>query len=200
MKIKSTLLSVCLTLLFSSSFAQKTETTYTIHFKGNNIGTVKATEIKSGTKSTKDLRTTSDAKVMCVQVHLEMDVNKTQENGVMTQGTAYKHANRGSEDVHSKTVQTAPKTYQIQRNGVTSTVTNKEIKLCVIDLYFMEPVGVTSVFSNMFGQDIPVAHIGVGKYKITTPNDKTTTFTYQNGVLMTIESETPLGSVTTKRM
>jgi hypothetical protein len=199
MKIKAKLLSICATLMFFSTFAQNTEYSLGIFFKGDKIGTVKATEIVAGTKSTKDLRTTSDAKVMCVQIHVEMDVNTIQDNGVLVQGTAFKHANRGSEDVHSKTQQTAPKTYSVQRNNENSTLTNKVIKTCVIDLYFKEPVGITTVYSNMFAQDVPLAHIGVGKYKLTTPNNKSTTFTYQNGKLMTVESETALGTVTTKR-
>lgn len=192
------LLILCTTISVQSR-AQKTTGVYDIFFKNDKIGTVTAMEIRSGTTSTKDLRTVSDAKVFAIEIQLEMDVNTIMENGIMTRGTAYKHANRGNENVHAITTKTGPKAYSIQRNGVTSALTDKQITNCVIDLYFSEPKGLTSVFSNMYAQDIPIKMTGAGKYEVTTPNKKTTVYTYQNGKLVTIESETPLGMVTTRK-
>lgn len=199
MNPKKSLTFLAAILMSMAAFAQKSETVFAIYLKKDKIGTVTAQEIKSGTNSIKDLRTLSSAKFFCVEVNLEMDLHTISENGVMQQGTAYKHANRGTEDVHALTKKTGSSSYTVQRNGQTTTLNNKVIRLCVVDLYFMEPKGVTSVFSNMYAQDVPIKPIGPGKYQLTTPNDKTTTYTYQNGKLMTIEAETIAGAVTTKR-
>ncbi len=200
MKNKSTLFLLAAFLITAGLFAQKTETVFNIFLKEKNIGTVRAMEIKSGTKSTKDLHTLSDTKFLCIQVHLEMDMNTISDNGVLVQGTAYKHANRGTEDVHAVTKKTGPSSYTVQRNGETSVLNNKVIRMCVADLYFTEPKGITTVFSNMYAQDVPIKAVGPGKYELTTPNDKTTTYTYQNGKLMTIVADTPAGEAVTKRM
>ncbi len=195
---------ICLTLsgiLFLGllSNAQQTSIRFDVFMKGKDIGDVIAVEQKTTTKSIKDIKTNCDNKVLMVSVHVESELTTTHENGSLVKGTAYRHANRGSSDVHAQTTRTAPKQYSVERNGTKKSIANQEIQFCVADLYFREPKGLSSIFSNMWGANVTVASLGSGKYKVTNPDGKSSIYSYQNGSLVQMEVDTPIGTVTTKR-
>ena len=66
--LATTFLSI---LIGSSLFAQKTEITFEVSFKGKKIGVVKAIEEKTGAKSIKDLKTETDTKILMMSLHVE---------------------------------------------------------------------------------------------------------------------------------
>jgi hypothetical protein len=127
-------------------------------------------------------------------------VKVVKENGVLLEGTAYRHANRGSEDVHAHVKKIASKTYQRERNGQTSKIEKEDITMCMVDLYFKEPKGVTSVFSNMYAEKLQLKPMGGGKYQLITPDKKNSYYYYQNGKLVTVEADTPVGKVLSQRI
>ncbi len=188
------------TFLVRSLFAQKTEIAFEVSFKGKKIGVVKAIEEKTGTKSIKNLKTETDTKILVVSVHVESEVKVVKENGILVEGTAYRHANRGAEDVHAHVKKIASKTYQRERNGQTSKIEKEDITMCMIDLYFKEPKGVASVFSNMYAGKLELKAMGGGKYQLITPDKKNSYYSYQNGKLVTVEADTPVGKVLSKRI
>jgi hypothetical protein len=195
--LATTFLSI---LIGSSLFAQKTEIAFEVSFKGKKIGVVKAIEEKTGAKSIKDLKTETDTKILMMSLHVESEVKVVKENGVLLEGTAYRHANRGSEDVHAHVKKIASKTYQRERNGQTSKIEKEDITMCMVDLYFKEPKGVTSVFSNMYAEKLELKPMGGGKYQLITPDKKNSYYSYQNGKLVTVEADTPVGKVLSTRI
>lgn len=197
MRICLTLSSIVFFCLLSN--AQQTSISFDVFMKGKDIGDVIATEQKTNTRTVKDIRTNCDNKVLMISVHVESELTTTHENGTMLKGTAYRHANRGASDVHAQTTRTGANQYTIERNGSKSNITNQDIHFCVADLYFREPKGLSSIFSNMWGTNVTVASLGGGKYTVTNPDGKSSTYTYQNGSLVQMEVETPIGKVTTKR-
>lgn len=198
MKIKLILLAVLFSI--GAAFAQKKEIVFNVFFKDKNIGTIHAAKEVAGNRVSSDLKTNTDAKVFMMSIHVESEVSAVKEKAGLIQGTAYRHANRGSEDVHAKVVKLAEKTYQTQKNGKTGKIENKLIDFCVVDLYHQEPKGMNSVFSNMYADFLTVKALGAGKYQVTTPDNKDTFYQYQNGLLMQVESNTPLGKVICKRI
>lgn len=198
MKIKLLLLAVLVSTI--TVFAQKKEIVFNVQFKDKNIGTIHAVKEIAGTKVSTDLKTNTDAKVFMMSIHVESEVTAVKENGVLIQGTAFRHANRGSDDVHAKVVKVAEKSYQTQKNGKTGKIENKTIDVCVVDLYHQEPKGLNAIFSNMYADFLTVKALGAGKYQVTTPDNKDTFYSYQNGQLVMVESNTPLGKVVCKRI
>lgn len=187
-------------LLFSFvGTAQQTSISFDVFMKGKDIGDVIAVEQKTNTKSVKDIKTNCDNKILLVSVHVESELTTTHENGSMIKGTAYRHANRGSSDVHAQTTRTGVRQYSVERNGTKTNISNQEIQFCVADLYFREPKGLSTVFSNMWGANLVVATLGNGKYTVTNPDGKSSTYIYQNGHLVQMEVDTPIGIITTKR-
>ncbi len=182
------------------SVAQKTEVEFNVFFKDKNIGTMRAVEEKSGTKSVKDLRTKTDAKIMFIAIHVESEVKATHESGILISGTSYRHANRGANDVQARVTKTGYKLYQKERNGMKGKIEGKEISTCVIDLFFREPKGIKTIFSNMYADFLTLKEISSGKYQLITPDSKDSYYTYKKGKLVTVESDTPVGKVISKRI
>jgi hypothetical protein len=196
--MKNKLLLLFTFLSFQISLAQKVENVFKVSFKNKDIGTIHAVEERSGTKSTKDLRTQTDAKVLMMSIHVESEVKSTHDNGILIEGTSYRHANRGAEDVHAHVVRMPDKFYQREKNGKKSMIEKQEITICVIDLFFREPKGVKTIFSNMYADFLSLKEISPGKYQLVTPDKKDSYYTYQSGKLTSVESNTPLGKVISK--
>lgn len=194
------LFSAILFSIVTSSLAQKTEITFDVILKEKKIGNVRATETKTGSNITRDIKSESDAKVLAFSVHLETETKVVNGSETLVEGIAYRHASRGPEDVHAKTKRVGTKKYERERNGNKTTLDNEEISFCVADLFFKEPIGLQKIYSNMYAEMLQIKSLGKGKYQVITPDKKTTFYTYLNGKLMTIESDTPVGTVISKRV
>lgn len=188
-----------MTAIAVSALAQKNDVTFDIVFKGNKIGFLKATEEKKGSQVIKDIKTQSDTKVLAFAVHVESELHTIHEEGALIKGTAYRHASRGAEDVHSNTERKSPGQYVRERNGKKTTAADA-ITMCVADLYFREPKGLTKIYSNMYAEFVALKSLGKGKYQLTTPDKKNSFFSYENEKLVMMEVETPVGKVVTKRV
>jgi hypothetical protein len=195
----SFMLLLCFGLL-QVALAQKSEIVYQVIFKGAKIGTLHAVEEKADKKSIFDLSTKTDAKVLMMSVHVESEVKATFVDGLLISGTAYRHASRGSEDVQAHVIRSTSNGYQKERNGKKGIIENTKIIFCVVNLFFREPKGMNKIFSNMYADFLSVKQISPGKYQVTTPDNKNSYYTYQNGKLIKVESETPLGKVESNRI
>ena len=190
-----------LAILFSMPagvYAQKDEILFKVNFKGDDIGTLVAFEERSGERRTRDLRSITDAKVMVIAIHVESEISSTHENGTFIKSTAYRHSNRGSQDVHSQVTRMESSKYKCERNGTTH-IESREITFSIVDLYFKEPSGLTEVFSTMYADFLPIQSRAPGEYIVTTPDNMKAWYSYKDGKLIKIESETPLGTVVSTR-
>lgn len=179
--------------------AQTTETIFDIHYKNKVIGIVTALKIQTGNKTVEDLHTKTDSKVLMLEVHVESEINITYNKNTLSKGVAYRRSNRGSEDIQSTIMKTDDTSYSIERGKKKQSLKTASIDFCIIDLYFTEPVGKTTAFSNMYGQFISIIKEGAGKYKTVLPDGKKATYIYEAGKLQTIEVDMPLGKVISKR-
>lgn len=193
------ILTTALLIVTHVALSQRTEITFNVIFKDKNIGKIIATELRNDTKTTYDVKSETNAHVLMFSVHVESEMKIEKGKEVMLEGTAYRHANRGAEDVHATTKRLSAKKYERQRNGKTTTYTEGEINFCVAELFFKEPTGVTKIYSNMYAEMLSLKSLGDGRYQMTTPDKKNSIYTYQNGKLISVESDTPAGKVISKR-
>ncbi|MDF2455629.1 MAG: hypothetical protein K0R51_1622 [Cytophagaceae bacterium] len=198
MRLLSILLLSFLYLGTGISNAQNTVITFDVIFDGKSIGTMTASKEVAGTKVVKDLRSNTDAKILMLSVHVESEVHVKTEGEILTSTTAYRHANRGAEDIQTTTVRGTGNTYDIVKNGEKIQLTHVGIKFCVSDLYFTEPLGITNIYSSTYGAFLPVKYISKGVYKLVLPDGKSTTFTYVNGKLTGAVATMSLGDITFK--
>jgi len=198
MKIKLLIL-ICFGL-FNSIKSQKNEIIFDVHYKSKKIGKVHAIEDQSGTQTIKGLNTITTTEILKFSLYVESEISILYKDGIMVKGVAYRHSNRGNENVHSTVTKIDDKTYHVERNGKKDKIENVKINFCEIDLYFNEPKGIETVFSTMYAKLLPLKLVSPGKYLMETPDHKDSYYTYVNGKLIMVEAITALGKVISKRI
>jgi hypothetical protein len=186
--------------LFNSVWSQKNEIIFDVHFRSKKIGSVNAIEVKSETQTIKGLKTVTNTEIFTVSLYVESEISVVYKDGAVVKGIAYRHSNRGNENVHSMVTKIDDKTYQIERNGKKEKIENLKINFCEVDLYFHEPKGIEKIFSNMYAKLLPLKAVSPGKYLLLTPDNKNSYYTYLNGKLIMVEADTALGVVISRRI
>lgn len=187
-------------LVYTFTLAQKKEILFDVMFKDEKVGVLHAQETNSESKSFKVLTTETNTTFLFIPIYMESEVTTTQENGILIEGTAYRNSSRRSTDVIATITKTGFRLYQRERNGIKDKIKNQHITYCVVDLYFKEPTEITRVFSNMYAQTLTLKRMGNGIYKLITPGNSNSLYTYRNGELISIEVDTPVGKVFSRRI
>jgi len=180
--------------------AQNQEVFFDVIYKDDKIGVLHAKETKTESKSVKLLTIETKTSFLFIPIHMESEVTTSHENGILIKGTAYRDATRRSNDVIATVTKIGSKRYQRERNGVKDIIKNQRITFCVVDLYFKEPLGVTHVFSNMHAQRLKLKRMEKGHYQLIAPDNKNSLYSYKDGKLISIEVDTPVGRVISKRI
>ena len=117
----------------------------------------------------------------------------------MINSFAYRHVNRGSENIETTVKRKSNTEYISTRNGETKHLQIEGIKYSVIDLYFKEPKEITSVFSNTHAELLELTAKAEGVYELKLPDGKKNKFTYSNGKLVRVEAAISVGQIVFKR-
>lgn len=186
--------------LFNSLWSQKTEIIFDVHYKSRKIGTIHAVEHRSENQTVKGIKTITNTEILRVTIHVESEISVIYKDSALVKGVAYRHSNKGNENVHSTVIKTNNNTYHIERNGKKEKLEDLKINFCDVDLYFIEPKGIENIFSTMYAKMLPLKLVSPGKYRLVTPDNKDSYYTYTNGKLILVEANTALGKVLSKRL
>lgn len=192
-------LFVILCLVPAISLAQRQVVTFQVNFKDKKIGTMVATQMLAGVKSTQQLSTVTNARVMLITVHMESEIKSIHQNGILERSVSFRRSNRGPKNLEVSVIKSGVKKYKTVTNGKTGSLSTN-IGFCIIDLYFREPRGISRIFSNIHSQFLTVKVVGKGRYMVINPDKNHSYYTYINGVLKIIETDTPVGKVISNRI
>jgi hypothetical protein len=185
----------CAGMIYTAS----NETTYDILHGDKIIGKVIVSEENNGEHYIRHLKSESSARfIFSIKVKTSYKITRN-KNGDIIDGEGFREANMGNQDVQAHTRLLTPNKYSVQRNGEAWIRENQPIEFCVADMYFEEPVGRSTIYSNMYGQDLKLVHEGDHRYHLITPDNKGSYFVYKNGVLTEVTVSTPIGNVMTRR-
>jgi len=187
-------------LVVTITHAQKQEIFFDVIYKDEKVGVLHAKETNTKSKSFKLLTIETNTTFLFIPIHMESEVTTIHENGILMKGTAFRNASRKSSDVIATVTKIGFNLYQRERNGVKDKIRNQRIAYCVVDLYFKEPLGVTRVFSNMYAQMLELKSMDNGQYQLITPDNNNSLYSYRNGKLISIEVDTLVGKVISKRI
>ena len=174
--------------------AQSVVTYFDIVLNDKTIGVLKASKHTNGKQTTKNISSNSKTNVFSVSVHVESEIYVISENEILKTSFAYRQANRGSENLETKVKYIASSKYEIVKNGQKISL-NRPIGYCVADLYFKEPKGLNSVFSNTHGEFLIIKPLGKSEYELNLPDGKSNIFKYLNGKLIQVETKMIVGKV-----
>ncbi len=178
MKLNKLLFVVCMFIVqpvFTQTF------TYAISSGKNHIGTLQA--IKTVTNDRTQISVNSKVKVkLFISIDFEYKLNATYKNGQLLFGSVTTYVNG---KVHStSTTEKSNDYYTIEKDGHQSTFFDK-ITYSGALLYFEEPKGISTLFSEFDTINKPIRLIATGEYQLTNPkNGRLSEYLYKNGILI----------------
>lgn len=165
-------------------------------FRGDDkIGRVVGIQITDGSKKLYRIETHVDVRVI-FSVKADIVVRNTFVDGILTEAYAKRVVNNSVKTNSSVLKKGA--TYQMIDKDQDTTYLKGSITRCVSQLYFEEPVNLSSVFSEAFLQQVPIRKSSTGTYELKLPDGRVNHYTYVNGVCTTVTIETQISTVQLK--
>lgn len=162
-------------------------------FRGTDkIGTVVCIQVTDGAKDIYRIETHVDVKVV-FNVKADIVVKNTFMNGVLTEAFAKRIVN-GNVKTNNSIIQ-QENAYRMVNKDLDTSFYSGPIRQCVSQLYFGEPVNLTTVFSETFLQQVLVKMSSAGTYQLSLPDGRTNYYTYEKGVCTAVIIETQLSTV-----
>lgn len=186
------IISLSLMAVMTVTFSHSQSLKYTIKALGMNTGTLTSSKTESNGNVT--YKNESDAGVNYLFSKYEYKHSATMifKDGVLVSGYVRSEKN-GKPERFCSVKANGSGGYNIETERGKSTTT-KKITFNAAMLYHIEPVGITEVFFDMYGEFVKVEAAGSHKYYVYDPDGKKHTYTYENGVLTLIESPTSVGT------
>ncbi|MEO6167995.1 MAG: DUF6134 family protein, partial [Chitinophagales bacterium] len=157
-------------------------------FRGTDkIGTIVGIQITDGSKKLFRIQTHLDVRVI-FSVKADIVVRNTFMDDVLTEAYAKRLVNNSVKTNNAILKQGSR--YQMIDKDQDTTFYNGAIGPCVSQLYFGEPVNLTSVFSEAFLQQVPIRKSSDGIYELILPDGHMNHYTYVNGVCTAVTIET----------
>ncbi|MBP9882253.1 MAG: hypothetical protein KBF32_02540 [Chitinophagales bacterium] len=197
-------LLLCQLFLFSvlltnseSILAQQSEKSHVYEiYKGNDkIGQVVAITVTDGKKKFIRIETHIDVRVLFT-VKVDVVVKNNFVDEALSEVSVRRVIN-GSVKINN-TIVRSEKRYQMINMDKDTTFYNGTIGKCVSQLYFEEPVNLSSIFSEAFLKPVPLVKTGASTYQLKLPDGNINHYTYVNGVCTMVTIETSMATVKLK--
>ncbi len=185
-----------LTITFAKAFSQTSVVQFEIYKDSRQIGVI------TSHKKTVDNKTniTTDTKV---KVNLLFTVHFNERRSVMYNQNVLESA-KLTRDISSMMEKTMTTTRSNNKYLISSKQGNNDIrgdiKICVSDLYFEEPRGITKVYSEYWQQYIAVNKLSDHVYATSYPDGSSTIFNYSAGQCTGMTTKTKYGTITINRV
>ncbi len=111
------------------------------------------------------------------------------QNGILIFSSVYRKVNN-NERVNQQ-LRAQNNSYNITNKNRETNLDVYPIKYSTLSLYYQEPVNISQLFSDNFGQYVEIEKVDTNKYKVCLPNGNNY-YTYKNGVCIKVEAEQSL--------
>lgn len=126
-------------------------------------------------------------------IHVEENITDVFENGSLISSSHQRYVNGDLKVNHE--VKRNEKGYRVVDHSDRIRELDDSIQSSVLSLYFKEPTDPVLVYSQNFRRLLRVQQTGPHRFRVDLPNGGTTRYTYANGMLVSVESDTYLGTV-----
>ena len=168
----------------SSASAQKL--TYKILLNNKMIGTLLADRQVQKEKVNYVLQSKMSVhKILTFDIEYKLESDFI--NGKMIASTAYQKTNN---KIHTNTITKWDGVqYTVQLPDENLARINKNINYNMCTIYYLEPIGLTQIYSDAFGKFLNIRSLGNHRYELTLPDGKTNYYNYAAGICFQVESE-----------
>lgn len=171
----------CLLIVIQISvFAQKL--VYDVIRSGSSMGQTVVNRTVANGQLSYHLNTKTKFRVV-FSFEVEYDLVELFEEGVLVSGTGFNTLNGG---IQKETkLQRSTRDYELEIDGISTRISETEIRDSVSEIYFEEPHQGKKVFSAYFGRFLEFEKTGEHQYSLTSP-DGTNEYYYENGICIKV--------------
>lgn len=184
-------------LLVLVPFIQAQQTLrFEIYSLGSKTGTLTAKKEIKNNLEYYIIESQAHANLVVSQVDVKTILKSTYKDGMLISSFA-KNEKNGEIEQYADTQWKEPEYYITSHTG--KNTVKEKIQMSVASLYFTEPKNHERIYSEVWGQFLPLT-VKDNSYTLQLPNGRTTTFIYENGQLQEIHTTTKVGKVKIKRV
>lgn len=176
--------------LLSNAYAQTETLAFDIIHSGKPLGTLDAKKVIDGDITTYTSHTDIEYHMMMI-IKIIYDYNVVYEKDALSNATVHITVH-GHEKTNVKTVKNGS-SYDFYSDGDKEKEFKKIITNSIEKLFFVEPVGITKLYSEEHGEYHTLKKVGGHAYLKTTPSGHESTYYYKNGAL--IKSDVDAGII-----
>lgn len=149
-----------------------------IYHGKNNIGFLKITETRQAENTQIDVQSEIEARLIFTYTATGAE-SYTYRNDTLVSSELFRKVNNRVR-LKQKMVMSG-KNYRVTGPDFHKTLDVHNVRFNLTRLFLQEPEGINRVFSDRFGQWVPVTKTGAHQYEVVLPNHSRTIFSYREG-------------------
>lgn len=163
---------------------------YEIKAIGINAGTLEVSKTSANGLDQYLLESHSSVNYLFGTIKVDHITRSTYKNGILQ--NSYVRNDKNDKVEYYSSIDFDGSTYTITNDEGKKTYAG-EVRYAISHLFFQEPVDKTEIFSERFGQNIPIKNKGNHTYEFTFPNGEKFTYYYENGIIIKSDMPSPIG-------
>lgn len=164
---------------------------------GETLGVISTSEITCNNRVAYFLYSSVEVNLL-LKVQITESISDVFESDLLSQSVQSRYINGKLKT--NNTLKKIPSGYELNNEDQKRKLLDEEIKGSILSLYYHEPKHGDRVYSQNLRTMLEVEKTGPSKYSVKLPKGYATTYTYHNGLLQTVESETAWGNILFERV
>lgn len=164
--------------------------TYKIEWKGDSVGYLKAVHTKNSNRSVYEIESITKVRFLFMFT-FAYTYRSVYNDHHLVSGRV---TSRVNDREKRSTIEKSGTIYRINVDDEKSSYA-KKITFSIPPLYFTEPIGRSSIFSERFGQVLSLKKTGSHRYELHKPDDRKNYYTYSGGRCTNVEIQNRMGTV-----
>ena len=183
------LLASTVLLLFIIRPGMSQELMYTISWKDDSIGYLKAEREQVQDNEYYNINSNTEFRVL-FRFNLNYQYENEYRKGRLYSASAKNSLNQKDRDQSSIIWQNNH--YLLRVNDKTEKLQDQDIWFTVSKLYYTEPIGISTIFSERFGEFLTIDKLAKNKYALTKPDGRKNIYFYEKGICQKVIVDNPI--------
>ncbi|MEM6299103.1 MAG: DUF6134 family protein [Bacteroidota bacterium] len=159
--------------------------TYEVFSDDEHIGEIKASYREENGTRTYEMQTDVTYKVLFKTIRFDNRITSRYQDDVLTEASSTDHLN--DKPRSENRIEHKGDHYLVFEKDKSERLEESSIQNCLSSLYFSEPKGLKSVFSQRLGKLIPMEEAEPHKYAVHLSSSKTNYYRFENGICVEVE-------------
>jgi hypothetical protein len=166
---------------------------YKIVYNNSHYGYLKCAQSYSPKGNLFSINALAEANLFFKKISTENSTQSIFANGLLIESEAL--VKRNDKLLKNTTTVFTDGNYSVKKINKEQKIIDRAISFSVVLLYFKEPLGLTVIYSEAWGQFLPLVYQGNSSYSLKIPDGSESTFKYTNGQLKEVITNSIIGEI-----